>query len=145
MSDDLQVRVRTDPRLLCSVRWLVRGYLQGFGYSPERTEEVVLAVDEACANSIRHSYAGNHHALLVLSFRALERWIEIELEDTGTPVAIEKTRAPKAEHIERERLTPGGLGMYLIHRAFDEVLYDPGTERGNRVRLRLNRTQSTGT
>ena len=35
-----------------------------------------------------------------------------------------------------DQLQPGGLGVQLMHRAFDEVLFCPGREAGNCVILR---------
>jgi anti-sigma regulatory factor (Ser/Thr protein kinase) len=137
MNEDFHVRLRSDPRLLCALRWLVRGYVSSFGYS-DRLDQIVLAVDEACANAIRHSYAGRHEEQLSLLLRADEGQIEIELRDEGTPIPRACTCPPPEDRVEAERLHPGGLGIYLIHRAFDEVIYEPGPERGNRVLMRLH-------
>lgn len=145
MDADLQVRLKTDPKLLCAVRSLVRNYAILHGVEAERLDGVVLAVDEACTNAMRHSYGGSQQAEICLRLSAGTDWLEIELRDEGRPIPGEKLLPPDEAKVEAERLTPGGLGMFLIHRSFDEVRYEPGRSRGNRVLMRLRLTQSIGT
>ena len=47
---DVVVEVRSQPRLLQSIRGLVRGYVRAYGLPTEKVDDVVLAVDEACCN-----------------------------------------------------------------------------------------------
>lgn len=136
MKEDFRIVLRAEPRLLCSLRRLVRDYVASFGFE-DRLDQIVLAVDEACANAIRHSYQGRHDGTITLTLRAHEGMIDLQLEDEGLPIPVECTRPPDAQQLEADRMTPGGLGVYLIHRAFDEVIYDPGAQRGNRLRMRL--------
>lgn len=143
MAEDFNITLRSDPRLLCALRWMIRAYVSSFGLDAV-VDEVVLAVDEACANAIRHSYGGDQNRPLTLLLRAQEVYIEIELRDEGLPIPPERVHPPALEQVESERMTPGGLGMHLIHQIFDEVSYEPGTERGNRVIMRLHRARAAG-
>lgn len=134
---DIRLELRSDPRLLCAMRALVRAYLVALGRA-DHADQVVLAVDEACANALRHSYQGRTGERLVLCLREQDGQIEIELRDEGIPIPADRTRPPDLARLEAERMNPGGLGVHLIHRAFDEVLYEPGAHRGNRVLMRLH-------
>ncbi|NIP90019.1 MAG: ATP-binding protein, partial [Gammaproteobacteria bacterium] len=49
------LEIAAHPRLLSTVRGMVRSYLAEAGFARERTDEVVLGVDEACTNAIRHA------------------------------------------------------------------------------------------
>ena len=136
---DFQVQVRSHPRLLRPVRWLVRTWLNEMGVECDRGDEVVLALDEACTNAIRHSYHGEDGNTLVLTLRAAPEWLELELRDDGDPAPLEKMQARILEAPTLDRLQAGGLGVQLIHRVFDEVTFCPGIERGNCVIMRLRR------
>ncbi len=139
MTYDFRIEVRTDPRLLASVRELVRSWIAPFGLGEENEHAVVLAVDEACSNAMRHAYHGrwDRHATLVL--RSTEEHLEIELSDEGTPCRPEHVQRRELVRPSADDVTPGGLGVQLIYQVFDEVSFQPGSPRGNRVIMRLNR------
>ena len=67
----ITMEVSADPALLGAVRGAVSCYLDANGFSQERTSEVVLAVDEACANAIRHAYRGQKDRTFRLAMRAM--------------------------------------------------------------------------
>ena len=136
---DIAIEVASDPRLLHLVRNLVRGYLEEAGFSRERADEVVLGVDEACTNAIRHSCGGNPNDSFRVSSRIVGQWLEIQLEDSGEPAPPEAIGQGAAPPIptDAESLRPGGLGVHLIHQVFDEVEFCPGPTRGNCVTMKL--------
>lgn len=145
--DDIRLEVTSNPKFLCVVRALVRAYVSTAGVDPDRVEEVVLAVDEACANSIRHAYGGRPDGRLELELRGDQSILEIVLKDRGKPAPRDRV-GPKPAETPRDpdRLQPGGLGVPIIHRVFDEVHFEPGPEAGNCVTMRLrHRTDGEGT
>lgn len=141
MSDnDIAVDVAADPHLLTSVRGMVRSYVVSFGFGTARAEEIVLAVDEACANAIRHAYGGPCDKTYQLTMRSTDAWVEIELRDAGIPVpakALEIAKDTKPSDLED--IVPGGLGIPLIFGVFDKVEFEPGKTQGNCVRMKLKR------
>ena len=139
--DEINIDVVTDPRLLASVRGLVRTYLQTEGFSSERASEIVLAVDEACTNAIRHAYGGNTAARLSLTVREQDSAIEFIVKDEGVPVALEKCERRAVAAPDPTSLKPGGLGVQLIYSVFDEVEFHPGETSGNRVVMRVKRPE----
>jgi len=142
MDPEIRVELASDPRLLCTLRAMVRTYVGLQGFPPDRVEEVVLAVDEACTNAIRHSYGGRRDARIEVSFRALPDRIEIILEDDGVPALRERLAPRELRPPEGESITPGGLGVQIMYRVFDEVDFEPGEREGNRVTMRLRRPAS---
>jgi len=139
MADDLRLEIRSDPRLLEAVRALVRAYLSGFGFSGDRCDEIVLAVDEACTNAIRHAYGGRTDQTIDLAMQSDADWITLELRDTGRPAPAARVRRRDVPPPDTKRLKPGGLGVQLIYRVFDEATFSPGRQQGNCVRMRLKR------
>jgi len=135
--DDICVRLRSSPCLLKTVRELVRQYMDVCGVSAERRDEAVLAVDEACANAIRHSYGGCETEVIELAFRKRDDCVEIVLRDHGAPADLARVERKRSGVDRNEKLKPGGLGVALICRVFDEVDYRPGKNAGNRVTMRL--------
>ena len=137
---DLGLKVVADPTLLVAVRGMVRSYVANFGFPKDRVDEVVIAVDEACTNAIRHAYGGPCERTYQLSMRSSNGWIEIELRDNGRPAPPTKVQLTKdTTPADIESITPGGLGMRLIYGVFDEVQFTPGKTRGNCILMKLKR------
>lgn len=131
--------MRSDPRLLHAVRGLVWRYVRGAGFDEDRTDEVVLAVDEACTNSMRHAYNYRDDATVWLTLQLDGAWLEITVHDDGTPAPADCLQRKELLPPDPDDLRPGGLGVQLIYRVFDDVTFAPGSERGNRVCMRLKR------
>ncbi len=139
-ADDIRFRVSSDPRLLGVVRGVIQAWLEVCSLVPDRRREVILAVDEACSNAIRHAYKGRTDGSIELVLSASDEWIEISVSDEGTPCPSECSEyRPMVRPDERE-LVPGGLGVKLIYEVFDEVRFCPGTTNGNCVTMRLYTT-----
>jgi anti-sigma regulatory factor (Ser/Thr protein kinase) len=113
--------------------------MEVFGLVEGRRHEVMLAVDEACSNAIRHAYEGRTDGAVELVLSASEDWIEITVSDQGVPCPAECIARLPLEAPEPDEVKPGGLGVKLIHEVFDEVLFCPGEESGNCVTMRLRR------
>ncbi len=138
---DIRLEVRSDPRLLGSVRGLVRGWVSGFDVDTEIADEVVLAIDEACSNAIRHSYGGRCDATVELTLRATPAYLEFEVSDRGSPCPPERFERRTLHPPTPAEVRPGGLGVQLMHQVFDEVEFSCGDDSGNRVVLRLRRNR----
>lgn len=87
---------------------------------------MVLGVDEACTNIIRHAYSLRDDQLIALSMEIGRGCIRIRLRDYGKQAGKNKLRYRSPRLIK-----PGGLGLHLIRNAFDKVDYklkECGTE-----------------
>jgi anti-sigma regulatory factor (Ser/Thr protein kinase) len=136
---DIEMKAQAVPRILCAVRGLVRGYFTNVGFSEEQAGELTLAVDEACANTVRHSYRGRSPGELRLRLEQDEESgaVTVTIEDDGetAPPGALETGLPEAPSAEDVR--PGGLGVPLMRRVCEEVRFGPCGEGGNRVVLRV--------
>jgi serine/threonine-protein kinase RsbW len=141
MPEDFHVAVRSDPRLLASVRGLVRTWVEDRGVAPSVVSRVVLAIDEACTNAIRHAYAGRADEVVELILREHPDALEFVLIDRGVCCPKEQQRRRELAPPDPEDLRPGGLGIQLMHEVFDAVEFGTGHEGGNCVTMRLTRDQ----
>jgi anti-sigma regulatory factor (Ser/Thr protein kinase) len=141
---DIATTVRSEPRLLQAVRGLVRSYVRSQGFNSDTVDDIVLAVDEACTNAIRHAYNGDTCRNISLYLSEEDGSLVIEVRDDGKPAPREKfNQRVECPPDDPMQITPGGLGIPLMHAVFDSVEFDCGETSGNRVRLRLKRPEET--
>ncbi len=125
--------MRAEPEALGAMRERVARVLEGAGATDEERERLLLALNEACANIIRHG--GMPSGEIAIEIRCSDRRIEACLRDRGRPITAETLR-PRPPDPRR----PGGLGNLFMHALMDEVqLVDPGADYVNGLRLRLYR------
>jgi serine/threonine-protein kinase RsbW len=103
---------------LALMRSCVRDFLNGYPFSEKERLLMVLGVDEACTNIIRYAYQLRDDQLIALSMEGLRKCVRMRLRDYGEQVAPHKMKGRSHDMIK-----PGGLGLYLIRHAFDEVDY----------------------
>ena len=115
--------------VLSPFRKELRHILTQAGWEKKTTEEILLAVDEALTNIIRHAYQGKPGKMTV-SVAATEDKVEIVLEDFGQK--FDPTQVPPPE---LPRHKPGGLGVHFIRTIMDQMIYDDQGLAGNRLRL----------
>ena len=137
MQVDMHIALRSDPRLMRSVRGLIRAHFEQFGFVEDKVDEIVLAVDEACTNVIRHAYEGRMDETMQVELRSNAAWAEVAVIDEGRPAPKEKVERRELETPDIASLTPHGLGVQWMYQVFDEVIFEPGEERGNRATMRL--------
>src|ERR1043165_3244992 len=114
----LELRFKSEPRLLHIVRSMVGQMAALRGFSEEDTQFIILAVDEACSNVIRHAYQGQPDGEIIISCQERPDGIEFVLADHGVP--CDTSCWPKRS---LEEVRPGGLGLPLIQAVMDRVEY----------------------
>lgn len=133
----LKMELRSNPEMLCVVRNALGQLTQELGFPEPECRAVVLAVDEALTNIIRHAYQGRAEQPIEASFRHIQAGrdgarraaLEIVLEDRGVTVDREKLCGRKLEDVR-----PGGLGLHFMRKCMDTVEF---RRRQGRNQLRL--------
>ncbi|HWC31883.1 MAG TPA: ATP-binding protein [Actinomycetota bacterium] len=74
-----QREFRAHPSALADVRRWVRSLASGRDLQPSLTEELVIAVNEACTNSVLHSTAHN----VEIFWKEDPNLVEVEIRDGG--------------------------------------------------------------
>src|SRR6266536_396522 len=103
---------------LALMRKFVRGFLDAYPFSEKERMLIVLGVDEACTNIIRHAYQLRDDQPIALSMEGLRKCVRMRLRDYGEQVLPHEMKGRAHDIIK-----PGGLGLYIIRSAFDEVDY----------------------
>ena len=103
---------------LALMRNFVRGFLDNLPFSEKERTLMVLGVDEACTNIIRHAYELQDDKPIALSLEVKRDCVCLRLRDYGRQKAPEEMRGRS-----QDRIQPGGLGLHLIRSAFDKVDY----------------------
>ncbi len=85
------------------------------------TQDLVLAVDEACQNIIRHAYGGEEGAGdIVVDFAQDGDAMSVFLMDFAPPVDISQIKSRDINDVR-----PGGLGVHLIKSVTDDARFLP--------------------
>jgi len=116
------------PGNLAMMRDFVRSFLTAppFRFTESETDLMVLGIDEACTNIIRYAYQHEETHPIILTCEQNDNKATFRLRDIGTQCDPSKLCPRPLDEVK-----PGGLGLYLIKRAFDRVDYflkDQGTE-----------------
>jgi serine/threonine-protein kinase RsbW len=112
-----------DPEQLVLIRRELAGWLAPLALTETETADVVLAVDEAAANAVRHAYGSDESGVVELTLWTEPGTLSIEIVDHGS------WRPPADEPVE------GGRGIPLMSTMSESVLIHFDA-RGSRVLLR---------
>jgi anti-sigma regulatory factor (Ser/Thr protein kinase) len=128
--DEIELRLPSNPKLLKIVRSSVAQLGEICGFADDERNAITLAVDEAVANIIKHTYCGKNNQPIQIVFRILDDRFEVALRDFGDKLDLSKIKSRDLDDVR-----PGGLGVHFIKSAMDEVLYDNTLEVGNQLTL----------
>ncbi len=103
------------PEELRSLRAQLRHVFDVQGVALELREQLVLAVDEACGNIIRHAYGTTCDAPITLKLTRNDGALRFELRDNAPVVDPAKIK-PR----DLSECRPGGLGVNFIDSVMDE-------------------------
>lgn len=127
---DLRVPARADQ--LKRVRAAVRQAGREAGCREESIGLLVLAVDEACANVIRHAYGVHQEGDMILQIYRSPLELTFRLIDFAEPVDRSRIRSRDLQDVR-----PGGLGVHLINEIMDNIEFrDPDVGHGNVLEMR---------
>ncbi|HNW58495.1 MAG TPA: ATP-binding protein [bacterium] len=124
----IRISISSDPVFLRILRAAIDEISTLAGFSRKECAKIILAVDEACSNVIRHAY---HNAIgqpIYVTCRITPIKLEIVVVDLGEPADI-KSIKPRP----LDELRPGGLGVHIIRTVMDEVHYENMARIGNRL------------
>ena len=136
---ELLVKSRTEN--LTVVREFISSTVEEVKIPPDIAGDIVLAVDEACTNIIKHAYKFLPDGDITIKLKYSEKKITVEITDHGSPFSPDTVPTPDLKkYFEEKRV--GGLGMYLMKSLMDDVHYKSVPGKYNQVVLtkKLNST-----
>lgn len=108
---------------LRKIRAFVKEVLQGYSISEVKINELILAVDEVCANLIIHSCSCDPNYSIDLIIKKDSKNIIFEFINRGESFDILSYKEPDLEElIESKR--KGGLGLMLVNRIMDKIEHE---------------------
>lgn len=128
----LVVKSRTEN--LSKIRDFVSSNASEAGFNKDEIDEIILAVDEACTNVIKHAYKYSPEGDIRIKIRFNNSAFTITIEDDGISFNPDVVPAPDLQKYYREHRI-GGLGMYLMKTLMDNVDYQSEPGKFNRVSL----------
>ena len=132
---ELVVKSRTNN--LSAIRDFVYAAAAEIGIPSEVIDNIILAVDEACTNIIKHAYKSYPEGEITIKIKYTDKKFTIVIIDHGTPFQPETIPDPDLQKYYRQHRI-GGLGMYLMKSLMDEVKYVSVPGKYNQVMLSKN-------
>jgi serine/threonine-protein kinase RsbW len=131
----VQLSIASDPKSLPVVRSAVGRMAELEGFSDLDTHALVLAIDEALANVIKHGYQGRPDQPITITMSTVNgpdgrRGIVVSVRDQGQQVDPKTIRGRDLDDIR-----PGGLGVHIIQMVMDDYDYSCPPDGGMLLRM----------
>lgn len=104
------------------------------GFPEDTIGKIILAVDEACTNVIKHAYKYSPEGEIILSVKFDNSKFTISITDEGARFNPGIVPDPDLREYHKQKRA-GGLGMYLMKKLMDDVKYINLSENKNQVVL----------
>lgn len=116
------ISVSSSTEHLREVRNFVQKYVQQFDVNKNNLDEIILAVDEAYTNIIKHAYNNDPNQTVKIELGTSTDILWVRLSDTGYHFNANEYQPPDLlKRIKNKQR--GGMGVYLINKLMDSVEY----------------------
>ena len=126
----IDVRLACRRGCLSRLRQLVGEAAEQSGFSGKDQDNIVLAVNEACANIIKHVYHYAEDEEIRLLIYRTDCAMVTQLHDDADCVDQAKVKSRDLGDI-----APGGLGVHFIHEIMDETAFLDSKGKGNILQM----------
>jgi len=112
----VEIRFPSQPDRLRTMRVTISEAAAAIGCGEACIRDIVIAVDEACQNVIRHAYKGQPGNDVVVDMRYMPEYLVFYVIDFGPPANVDEIKPRPLDE-----LRPGGLGTHFIKECMDET------------------------
>jgi len=105
-----------------SIRSFVFENSTNFGFNDYKAEELVLAVDEACTNLIKHAYKYNPDDLIIIELKSNYNSFIVNIIDQSPSFDPRSIQDPNMIEY-RDEYKKGGLGIFIMKSLVDSIDY----------------------
>jgi len=120
--------IPADTTCLAQIGKLLEKVAQKAGFNEMEIGDVLLAVDEACTNTIKHSLKSDPTRKFQMDINCQTGNIEIIIHEDGVDFDPSQVETPDLD-LPLDKRPIGGLGVYFIQKLMDHVEYKM-TENG---------------
>jgi serine/threonine-protein kinase RsbW len=132
-----ELRVKSKTENLSEIRDFVSSNATKAGIQSATIDKIILAVDEACTNIIKHAYKLSPKGEIIIKVDYNDKTFTITITDYGQSFKPDTVPLPDLKKYYREHRV-GGLGMYLMKSLMDDVKYTSVPGKYNKVLLSKN-------
>ena len=125
MSQPIKLSIPSNPKYLGLIRKVLQELLQYHEVPDETARRLILCVDEACSNVIKHSYEGSCDEPIEATFTIEGDDFKVQIRDYGKQCNINQIKPRELDDVK-----PGGLGTHFINEIMDEVSYCTNRTKG---------------
>ena len=111
------------------------------GFVPERIEDLQSSVAEACINAMQHGNKGKPDARVVVNMNFRDDTFIVSVVDEGNGMPDIPEFAGVVKVIEEEEPVRG-LGVFMIQRLVDNVIFNQMTPEGHKVTIEIKLNKS---
>jgi serine/threonine-protein kinase RsbW len=129
-----EIIVKSSTENLIQIRKFTESVAQESGFSEDEIGKIILAVDEACTNIIKHAYKYSPEGEIKITITFDSNKLVISIVDHGNHFDPNVIPEPDIKEYYKQKKS-GGLGMFLIKKLMDEVVYSTTTGNKNQVTL----------
>lgn len=125
---------------LQSVRAYVQRHIDPLDFTEFEQNGIVLAVDEAVSNLIRHAYRGDASRSISVCVSVDDAEVRVHITDTADAFDPATAELPDMRRYFMDHRR-GGLGILLMTRVMDNITYEPakGSASANTLTLTKRR------
>lgn len=132
-----KIKVKSTTENLSIIRDFIQDTASASGFGRDAVDKIILAVDEASTNIIKHAYKYNPEKEIEIKVTLSSGKFTIEIIDSGNSFDPDSVHDPDIRKYFKERKV-GGLGIFLMKKLMDDVKYDTLKNHRNKVTLIKN-------
>ena len=125
-----KIVIKNDPKALKTLRNKLKSFLVKSDFPKKDQWHFLMAVGEACTNSMAHSYGKDVKGSIRVSAMEFKDKIVFNIRDYGEKINLKKIKSPKLPPKK-----PHGLGIYFLKTIMDELKYNTTHPKGNELTL----------
>lgn len=117
-----KIVIQSSTKNLVMLRDYLEKELMNDGINQNITNQIILAVDEACTNIIKHTHKFDDTKLITLNFQKFQNKFQINIQYEGNSFDPTKIENPDMkEYFAKYKV--GGLGIPLIKKFMSKIEY----------------------
>ncbi len=132
-----ELKVKSKTENLSLIRDFISTSAAEAGVTTDVVENIILAVDEACTNIIKHAYKSFPDGEMIIKTKSTLSRFVVSITDYGNSFEPDAIPEPDLQKYYRQKRV-GGLGMYLMKTLMDDVKYVSVPGKHNKVLLTKN-------